>query len=223
MTLAPQIIFRNMETSSKLEEAVLTEATKLERFFPRIMSCRVAIEAPKRRERGLYGVRIDLGVPGEELVVEHTPTLYTELQGLKAERTSKESQPHRERRDARLAIHEAFREMRRQLQDYVRVRKGRALAKGREGLLVGKVIRLAPDEGFGFVETSEGQDVYFHQNSVLGGHFARLRVGTAVRFAVENGEQGPQASTVRLARPARQGHVASTSVPVVKHRGRSSL
>jgi len=218
MTLAPQITFRNMETSAKLEETVLTEAGKLERFFPRIMSCRVAIEKPKEYGRP-FRVRIDLGVPGAELVVEQTPTLHAGLQDIDVERKTKESEPHRERRDARRAIHEAFHEMRRRLQDYVRVQKPREQAKEREGLLIGKVIRLSPDEGFGFLETPEGQDVYFHRNSVLGGQFDRLRVGSPVRFAVETGEKGPQASTVRLVRPVRQRQRASETV-LVSRRGR---
>jgi cold shock CspA family protein len=33
---------------------------------------------------------------------------------------------------------------------------------------------------------------------VLDGAFARLKPGTAVSFAEEEGEKGPQASTVRL-------------------------
>ena len=50
MTLAPQITFRNMDTAPEIEAAVLKEAGGLERFFPRIMSCRVAIEGPRRQE-----------------------------------------------------------------------------------------------------------------------------------------------------------------------------
>lgn len=202
MTLAPQITFRNMEHSPTLEADVLKEASRLEKFFPRIMSCRVAIEGPRREEYGgLYRIRIDLGVPGEELLVEHNPTLHGSLQAREAMHRTKQSEPHRERRDAALAIREAFHEMRRRLQDYKRRIEGQT--KRHEKMPLGTVIRLSPGEDFGFLE-SEGREIYFHRNSVLSGHFDRLRIGSPVRFAEEMGEKGPQASTVRMVRAARQ-------------------
>ena len=50
----------------------------------------------------------------------------------------------------------------------------------------------------GHHHTDDGREIYFHRNSVLNGGFARLKPGTAVAFAEEDGEKGPQASTVRL-------------------------
>jgi len=215
MTLAPQITFRNMENSPRLEEAVLNEAGKLERFFPRIMSCRVAIEGPRREEfGGLYRVRIDLGVPGEELVVEQNPTLHKTLQAREADHKTKEDEPHRERRDPQRAIHEAFHEMRRRLQDYVR--RNRGDLKRHEGLPMGNVVRLSPEEGYGFID-ADGREVYFHRNSVLDGHFGRLRIGSRVRFDEEMGEKGPQATTVALVREAHQGREAATTVLIPAH------
>jgi cold shock CspA family protein len=203
-----------MDSAPKLEAAVLREAKKLDLFFPRIMSCRVAIEGPKRQEGGQYQVRIDLGVPGKELVVERDANLHSSLQDLKAVGKTKDSEPTRERRDAQVAIHEAFREMRRQLQDYARRMRGST--KQREGLSAGIVTRISPDDGSGFIE-ADGHGVYFHSNSVLDGHFDRLRIGSRVRFAEETGEKGPQASSVRLVRPARQGRNAAASVLLTPH------
>jgi cold shock CspA family protein len=51
---------------------------------------------------------------------------------------------------------------------------------------------------FGFLRTSDGREIYFHRNSVLDGGFDKLRPGTAVTFVEEQGEQGPQASTVHV-------------------------
>jgi cold shock CspA family protein len=51
---------------------------------------------------------------------------------------------------------------------------------------------------FGFLESNDGQEVYFHRNSVLGDGFSRLHVGSRVTFAEEMGEKGPQATTIRL-------------------------
>ena len=196
MTLAPQITFRRMAASPKLEAVVLREATHLERFFPRIVSCRVAIERPVRpAQGGLFSVRIDLGIPGAELVVERVPVLHKSLQQLDTAENTKGSETHRELRYAQRAIHDAFHEMRRRLQDHVR--RLRDQTQERERPLTGTVSRLFPEEGYGFLETPEGE-VYFHRNSVAGKGFDRLRTGSRVNFAEEAGEKGPQASVVRL-------------------------
>jgi cold shock CspA family protein len=63
---------------------------------------------------------------------------------------------------------------------------------------VGRVARIDASGEFGFIETADGREIYFHRNSVLNKAFSRLKPGTAVSFAEEEGEKGPQASTVRL-------------------------
>lgn len=216
MTLAPQIAFRNMNAVPELEAAVQKEAIGLDRYFDRIVNCRVVIEGPRRQEYGgLYNIRVNLGVPGDELVVEHNPTLHSRLKESETARKTRQSEPNRERRDARRAIHEAFQEMRRQLQDYARRMRGDT--KQHESLLSGTVTRLSPEGDFGFLETGGevgGSGVYFHRNSVLAGQFDRLRIGSQVRFADETGEKGRQASTVRLVRSRRQGRRAAASAPL---------
>jgi len=53
----------------------------------------------------------------------------------------------------------------------------------------GYVVRLDPTGEFGFLESNDGQEVYFHRNSVLSDGFFRLRVGSRVTFAEEIGEK----------------------------------
>jgi cold shock CspA family protein len=207
MILTPQITFRNMESEPRLEEAVLKEITRLERFFDRIMSCRVMIDGPKRQELNVYNVRIELVVPNEDLLVEHHPSLHGTLQDLEEPRKSKQTDLQRAHRDAVRAIHDAFGEMRRRLQDYVRRMRG--LTKQHEPGLAAKVAKLFPETGHGFLETPDGREIYFHRNSVLDEHFEQLRIGSEVHFAEEPGEKGPQASTVKLAHPARQSRTAA--------------
>jgi cold shock CspA family protein len=60
------------------------------------------------------------------------------------------------------------------------------------------VTKLSSHEGYGFLTTPEGEEIYFHRNSVLNDAFERLAIGTRVRFVEEAGEQGPQASTVAI-------------------------
>jgi cold shock CspA family protein len=59
------------------------------------------------------------------------------------------------------------------------------------------VSKLFPDEGYGFIGTPDGREVYFHRDSVLHGGFDHLRIGTEVAFVEEEGKKGPQASTVK--------------------------
>jgi cold shock CspA family protein len=60
------------------------------------------------------------------------------------------------------------------------------------------VVGLDPLGEFGFIETDDGREIYFHRNSVLGGEFPQLAVSSRVTYAEEMGEKGPQASTVKL-------------------------
>jgi cold shock CspA family protein len=66
------------------------------------------------------------------------------------------------------------------------------------------VVRLFPQEGYGFLQAPDGREIYFHEKSVLKGAFGRLKVGDEVRYAEELGEEGPQASTVAVARRERR-------------------
>ncbi len=61
----------------------------------------------------------------------------------------------------------------------------------------GTIVRLFPEENFGFIETADGLEVYFHTHALKKGTFKNLTVGQEVRFAQEEGEKGPQATWVR--------------------------
>lgn len=197
MLLPVQVTFRNMKDLDRLEEFVQKEAAKLERFYDRISSCRVMVERPQRAASGkLYHVRIDLGVPSGELVVKHTPTLHGALQDSKTEKSRREAESVLAHKVPRRAIHEAFREMGRRLQDYAR-RQDR-MVKNLSKPDRANVKEIFPDQGFGFLETEDNRQIYFNQAGVLNGRFDQLRAGTPVRFAEEMGEEGPQASTVKI-------------------------
>lgn len=55
-----------------------------------------------------------------------------------------------------------------------------------------------PDHGF--IESSDGLEIYFHANSIVDGTYDDVDVGTEVRFTVaeKEGEKGPQASSVHI-------------------------
>jgi len=213
MLVPVQITFRNLNGSPKLEELIHSEASKLENFYDRISSCRVVVEKPQRATSGkLFHVRIDLGLPRGELVVKHAPTLHGALQDTQTERSRKEAESVLLYKTPERAIREAFSQMKRQLQDYRRRQEGavKSLTRKDEGL----VNAILPTEGYGFLETADGRQVYFNQASVLDGHFDRLRVGSKVRFVEEQGEKGPQASTVKLVHPSKQARTAANAEPL---------
>ena len=179
-----QITFRNMDPSPGIEAAVREKASKLDTLYDKITGCHVVIEAPHRRHHQgvLYHVRIDLTVPGDELVVRRDPP------------------EHHAHEDPYVAVRNAFDAIKRQLQDHVR--RVRGSVKLHEEPPVGRVVRIFVDEGFGFVETADGREIYFHANSVIGPGFAALEAGDPVRIVESTGDEGPQASTVEpLARP----------------------
>ena len=177
MQLPVQITYRNMERDWTIEAIVRRRSTGLEKFFPRLVGCRVVIEAPHRRHRSgnLYHVSVDAMVPGKKLVVRRHP------------------REHGSHADLRVAIRDAFDATRRELMDDVRRRRGQV--KGHEGTAYGRIAMLDAEGGFGFLMSGDGREIYFHANSVRDG-FDHLRVGSRVRFAEERGNEGPQASTV---------------------------
>lgn len=170
------------------------------------------------RKRGnLYHVRIDLGVPDGELLVELEPTMKARLQDVEEEEITKSRELGRVHKTPKRAILDAFREMRRRLQDYAR--KQRRDVKSKEPpLTLGEVVGLQPEEGFGFIRTRDGRQVYFHRDAVLGEHFNLVRIGSLVRFCEVAGEKGPQATTVKLVHPTKQAKVAADVVPVLPAR-----
>jgi len=108
MQIPIQVTFRNLDQSDFIEAAVKEKAEKLEQFADTITSCRVIIEAPhKHHHKGvIYRVKVDLTLPGKEIVVNH------------------HSDKHHEHEDVYVAIRDAFNAARRQLENYVRQRRG---------------------------------------------------------------------------------------------------
>ena len=53
------------------------------------------------------------------------------------------------------------------------------------------------EDGYGFLESPDGRELYFHRNSVLHNEFERLELGDCVTFSEEEGQRGPQASSVK--------------------------
>ena len=203
MILPVQITFRNIASTAEIEEDITARVHKLETFYSPITSCRVLVEAPARHHKKgyLFHIRIDLTVPEGEIVVKRAPTLYARERDIGDERGRKEMETRSERKHLDVAIREAFHAARRRLQDHAR--RLRADVKAHEPTPQARVTKLFPLEGYGYIETPEWREIYFHANSVINNRFKSLKLGSKVSFAEEAGEKGPQASTVLLITKAR--------------------
>jgi cold shock CspA family protein/ribosome-associated translation inhibitor RaiA len=177
MSFPLQLSFRNMEPSEAIEKLIREKAVGLGIFASHILQCRVVVERVGKQQGSLFALRFDLTTPGEEIVVQR--------------QWKKDS----ERRNFHAIIRDAFDVLRRQLEEHTHRR--RKEVKTHEVRPQGRVKALFHDEGFGFLTTTDGREIYFHRNSVLGGRFDELVPGTEVAFVEEEGAEGPQASTVR--------------------------
>ena len=137
------------------------------------MSCRVVIEQPgKHKRQGKeFVVHVDLKVPGGEIAV---------------------NRDHHE--DVYVALRDAFDAARRKLEDVAREMRGDV--KHHELTQSGKVVRVVADEGFGFIATPDGRELYFSRENVVTPSFDRLAPGTEVHFIEEMAAEGPQAKRV---------------------------
>lgn len=144
MTLPLQITYRNMQPSAAVTDRVRAEAAHLDRYYPRITSCRVMIEAPHRHhKRGeLFHIRVELGVPGGELVVKHEPSSHPALAQADFSKWSKHLETNARHKDIYVDIHDTFKEARRRLEDYVRKMRGDVKMHSR--VPIGRSEKLAP-------------------------------------------------------------------------------
>jgi ribosome-associated translation inhibitor RaiA len=133
MNLPLQITFRNMEPSEAVATRIRAESAKLDKYFNRITSCRVLVEAPHQHHRSgePFHVRIELGVPGNEIVVKHAPNLHSALAHADTAKWSKHFEAGGRHKDMYVTIGDAFKAARRQLEDYVRRLRGDVKGHGR--------------------------------------------------------------------------------------------
>jgi len=180
MQIPLKITFKDIPQSDFVEARIREKVNKLEQYAEDITSCRVTIEAPHQHHHkgNLYNVKVDVTLPGEEIVATRHPD------------------EHHAHEDIYVAIRDAFRATQRQLEDYVRRRRGKV--KTHDSEPHGKIIELVPYEDYGVIQTGDGREIYFHRNSVLDEDFDKLEIGARVHFAEEMGEKGPQASSIHV-------------------------
>jgi ribosome-associated translation inhibitor RaiA/cold shock CspA family protein len=179
MQIPLQFTFKDMDPSPAIEARIREKAAQLERFFDHVSRCHVVVSSPHRHHRKgrLYQVTVHLTLPPRrELTI------------------GREGRQDHAHEDINVAIRDTSDAAVRQVEDHAR--RIRADVKAQEAPMHGRVVRLFPAHGF--IETSDGQEVYFNRNSVLEEGFDALDVGREVRLVVAEAEssEGWQATTV---------------------------
>lgn len=107
MSAPLQLVFQGMDPSEAIASSVEHRFERLKRLAPQMVGCRVVIElAQKHQHQGRpVDVRIDLRLPGRELVVSRVAD-----------------------EDAYVALRDAFQDMRRQLEQVIQQQQARQLA-----------------------------------------------------------------------------------------------
>ncbi|EWY42701.1 30S ribosomal protein S30 [Skermanella stibiiresistens SB22] len=181
MEVPLEIAFHNLDSSASLEARVRERVAKLEKLFPRLIACRVVIEAPhKQHQKGNIGrVRIEMSVPGNDLVVSKEPNRARE----------KFADP-----DILAVMKDAFDTAERMLKDH----KGKISndTKTHDTPMPGHIMRINARSDFGFLRSAEGTQLWFHRNSVMNEDLENFSEGDPVHYVEVMGETGPQASKV---------------------------
>lgn len=181
MQVAPEVIFNGIDRSQWVEEYIAERMQHLERFAPDITRCHVTVtrEQASHRKGNRYSVMVEVRIPRQhDLAVK------------------KQKQIREMQTQLPAVINEAFGAIEKQLKKTVALRRHEE--KSHNGQPHGMVEKLF-DDGYGFIRAlDDDRQVYFHRNSVLHGDFDRLTVGTEVRFTPQQGEEGPQASSVQV-------------------------
>jgi ribosomal subunit interface protein len=190
MQVPVQIVMKGAEVSDAVYDKVNSHVARLEKHYPQLVSCLVVVERSLVRgktklEKTLYNVRIEIQIPGDFIVVERRPIMQKNLENMY------------------LTIKIAFDAMERRLREaFDRKRKNIKIHEDSHNY--GIVTKILPYEQCGFLMTPDGREIYFHENSVLDQKYNRMTVGSRVRFNEEEGDEGPQASTVTLVESSRR-------------------
>lgn len=178
-----EIAFKDMPTSDHLESLIRRRVDRLERLHPDLIGCRVVVDVPHRAPgsgKVALRVTVEADAPGRQKLVGRS-----------------EEETHASKGDATAALNRAFDAVQRQLEDHEERRRDTRLHAGVGQ--TGRVVRLFPEQDYGFVETGVGPDLYFTRNAVIGEAYDALDVGMLVEVtpATTEGPMGPQASSVR--------------------------
>jgi cold shock CspA family protein len=165
---------RNLTILPEWKEKVEEELGRIQKHYNEpILHARAEIIATAHHRHGAFEIRLIVNITGNVLTVTRQGEMVVPL------------------------IVEAFDVLDRRLRETSDTRQKKVKIH-EEHISQGKIVSLFPYEDYGFIQTTEGGEVYFHANSVKNGNFEELQEGQKVKFVEEPGEKGPQAAWVRL-------------------------
>jgi ribosome-associated translation inhibitor RaiA len=106
-----EINFNNLDASPAVEADIRERVAKLEKIYERLVHCRVAVNLKHHQQKtdNVFDVRIELVVPGEELVVSHD---------------ANHVKQHYVSPNIRTSVRDAFKAAERQLKDFKERQRG---------------------------------------------------------------------------------------------------
>lgn len=153
------------------------KAKLLRHYADLVLYLRVTIESTSGYKEGGFEVRMVASVPNDTVVVKR--------QGEKVHPL----------------LVEAFDVLGLQLKEIVRKKqdhKGvKALGAVLDGNGSGVIKRLFPHDSYGFIQTADAQEIFFHEKVLKDVGMGELKEGDSVMFGVTEGDRGPQATYVR--------------------------
>ncbi|MFP3868626.1 MAG: cold shock domain-containing protein [Desulfobacteraceae bacterium] len=164
---------RQVEILPEWREKIEAELDRLQKhYYDPIIHARVEIIGSRHHRHGAFEIQLVISIPGDTITLTREGEFVLPL------------------------IVEAFDALDLSLQEHSHIRQ-RMVKAHEDHAQSGKILRLFPQEDYGFIETADGLEVYFHAHAVKQGSFDKLKIGEPVKLAWETGDKGPQAIWVR--------------------------
>jgi cold shock CspA family protein len=174
-----QVEGRNLEIRKVWQDKIDEERTRLERHHAGFVHhLRVTVEGTSSHREGGYELRIVASIPNDTVVVKRKGDKVVSLLV-----------------DAFNTLGLQLKEQQRKKRQLYKVQPEAAGVSGE-----GVVKSIFPYESYGFIVTPQGQEIYFHENALKDVSMNQLSEGDGVKFGEAQGDKGPCAAWVKLAK-----------------------
>jgi len=175
-----QVEARNLEIRKSWQDKIDEEKTRLERHHAGFVHhLRVTLEGTYSHREGGYEIRLVASIPNDTVVVKRKGEKVVPMIV-----------------DAFNTLSLQLKEQQRKRRQSYKIQPETAKSVGGEGV----VKSIFPYESYGFIVTPLGQEIYFHENALKDVTMSQLAEGDGVKFGEAQGDKGPCASWVKLAK-----------------------
>ena len=175
-----QVEARNLEMRKVWQDKIDEETSRLERHHAGFINhLRLTIEGTAHHKEGGYELRVVASIPNDTVVVKRKGEKVVPIVV-----------------DAFNTLGMQLKELQRKRRQSFKVPPEAARGTGSEGIIK----TIYPYESYGFIVTSQGREIYFHENSLKDITMNQLSEGDDVKFGEAEGDKGPCAAWVRVAK-----------------------